>query len=88
MNQLRPRQGFPTFVELLRHRAALQGDRTAFVYLEDGERPTPPLTYRDLEARARAVLRKDPGRADFRPRRAAGKGFDKATPGEKRLAPV
>jgi acyl-CoA synthetase (AMP-forming)/AMP-acid ligase II/acyl carrier protein len=55
MNQLRPRQGFPTFVELLRHRAALQGDRTAFVYLEDGERPTPPLTYRDLEARARAV---------------------------------
>jgi acyl-CoA synthetase (AMP-forming)/AMP-acid ligase II/acyl carrier protein len=55
MNPLRPAGGFSTFVELLSHRAAFQGDRTAFVYLEEGERPAEPWSYAELDCRARAV---------------------------------
>ncbi len=55
MTPLRPADGFSTFVELLRYRAAFQGDRTAFVYLEEGERPAEPWSYAELDCRARAV---------------------------------
>lgn len=44
-----------TLVELLRRRAELQPDRTAYRFLVDGEDEELALTYAQLDARARAV---------------------------------
>jgi acyl-CoA synthetase (AMP-forming)/AMP-acid ligase II len=44
-----------TLVDLLRERAAGQGDRLAFVFLEDGAVETQRITYAELDERARAV---------------------------------
>ncbi|HSN87934.1 MAG TPA: fatty acyl-AMP ligase, partial [Thermoanaerobaculia bacterium] len=44
-----------TLVSLLRSRARLQPERTAYVFLQDGEAETARLTYGDLDERARAV---------------------------------
>ena len=44
-----------TLVDLLRERAADQGDRLAFVFLEDGSVESQRITYGELDERARAV---------------------------------
>ena len=44
-----------TLVDLIRMRAADEPDRTAYVYLTDGEAEDRRLSYRDLEANARAI---------------------------------
>ena len=44
-----------TLVDLLRERAAGQGDRLAFVFLEDGAVESQRMTYAELDERARAV---------------------------------
>jgi acyl-CoA synthetase (AMP-forming)/AMP-acid ligase II len=44
-----------TLVDLLRERAVGQGDRLAFVFLEDGSFETQRITYAELDERARAV---------------------------------
>ncbi|HEU4455647.1 MAG TPA: condensation domain-containing protein, partial [Longimicrobium sp.] len=44
-----------TVVELLRMRALRQPERTAYVFLADGEREEGSVTYAELDARARAV---------------------------------
>jgi len=44
-----------SMVELLRWRAAHQGDRVAFVHLLDGEDDADVLTYAELDTRSRAV---------------------------------
>ena len=45
----------PTLVDLLQHRAHLQGPRTAFTFLADGETEEIPITYAELDRRARAI---------------------------------
>ncbi len=45
----------PTFVELLRSRAASQPDRTAYVFLPQGDESEVSLTYAQIDERARAV---------------------------------
>jgi acetylornithine/succinyldiaminopimelate/putrescine aminotransferase/acyl-CoA synthetase (AMP-forming)/AMP-acid ligase II/predicted amino acid dehydrogenase len=45
---------FATLVDMLEHRAAEGGDR-AFLFLEDGERPGPRLTFSRLAVQARAI---------------------------------
>ena len=44
-----------TLASVLRSRAAEQGERTAFVFLADGEAEGERLTYAGLDARARAI---------------------------------
>jgi len=44
-----------TLVDLLRERAAVHGDRLAFVFLEDGAVENQRITYAELDERARAV---------------------------------
>lgn len=51
----RPEERFRTLVDVLRFRAEHQGDDQAALFLLDGERPAPPLTYADLDRRARAL---------------------------------
>ncbi|HET6882014.1 MAG TPA: aminotransferase class I/II-fold pyridoxal phosphate-dependent enzyme [Pirellulales bacterium] len=45
----------PTLVDLLQRRAHLQGPRTAFTFLADGESEEIPITYAELDRRARAI---------------------------------
>ncbi|MGF1499662.1 MAG: fatty acyl-AMP ligase [Elainellaceae cyanobacterium] len=45
----------PTLVDLLSDRAQQQPHHTAFTFLRDGETPAPPLTYGELDRRARAI---------------------------------
>src|ERR1700754_3446346 len=44
-----------SFLEVLQSRAKHASDRTAFLYLENGERETDRLTFAELEARVRAA---------------------------------
>jgi acyl-CoA synthetase (AMP-forming)/AMP-acid ligase II len=44
-----------SLVEILRHRAEHQGDQLAYAFLENGERQSHTLTYRELDQRARAI---------------------------------
>ncbi len=44
-----------TIVELLQHRASSQSQKTAFTFLEDGEKETERLTYAELDQRAKAI---------------------------------
>jgi acyl-CoA synthetase (AMP-forming)/AMP-acid ligase II/acyl carrier protein len=44
-----------TLVELLRYRAKKQPDRTAYIFLQDGESESGRLTYQELEQQARAI---------------------------------
>lgn len=44
-----------TPVEVLRHRALHQPDKTAFIFLEDGEQESDRWTYAQLDLRARAI---------------------------------
>src|SRR5262245_33386053 len=44
-----------TLFDLLRHRARVQTDDVAYVFLRDGERDEQPITYGELDRRARAV---------------------------------
>ncbi|HET6976590.1 MAG TPA: amino acid adenylation domain-containing protein [Pyrinomonadaceae bacterium] len=46
---------FSTFIDLLQYRASKTPDRTAFIFLEDGESETARLTYGELHLRARAI---------------------------------
>jgi acyl transferase domain-containing protein/acyl-CoA synthetase (AMP-forming)/AMP-acid ligase II/dienelactone hydrolase len=46
---------FSTLVDLLRDRALYYKDRTAFIFLPDGETAAQNLTYGELEKRARAI---------------------------------
>jgi acyl-CoA synthetase (AMP-forming)/AMP-acid ligase II len=57
--------GAGTVSEILRRRAAAQPDRTAFVFLTDGEQPGEPLTYAQLHRDAvdRAALLRSAGLA-------------------------
>jgi acyl-CoA synthetase (AMP-forming)/AMP-acid ligase II len=43
------------FVELLRHRSHHQPDRTAFIFLKDGEAEAGRVTYQQLDQQARAI---------------------------------
>lgn len=44
-----------TIVELLRYRAETNPDGHAYTFLVDGRKPTPPLSYRELDRNARAI---------------------------------
>ncbi|HET6974065.1 MAG TPA: fatty acyl-AMP ligase, partial [Pyrinomonadaceae bacterium] len=44
-----------TFIDLLQYRALKTPDRTAFIFLEDGETETARITYGELHQRARAI---------------------------------
>src|SRR5579862_8276641 len=44
-----------TFVELIQSRAKLHPERTAIVYLRDGESAEERLSFREFDARAKAV---------------------------------
>ncbi len=44
-----------TLVHLLKHRALMTPDQTAYIYLEDGENREVPITYGELDRRARGV---------------------------------
>jgi acyl transferase domain-containing protein/acyl-CoA synthetase (AMP-forming)/AMP-acid ligase II/pimeloyl-ACP methyl ester carboxylesterase/acyl carrier protein len=46
---------FSTFVDLLRDRTALQSDKVAFTFLNDGENPSDRLTYGQLQTQAMAI---------------------------------
>ncbi|MBN1654055.1 MAG: AMP-binding protein, partial [Deltaproteobacteria bacterium] len=46
---------FNTFVDVLRLRASEQQDKTAFIFLEDGEHESGSITYRQLDARAKTI---------------------------------
>ncbi|HEV2764536.1 MAG TPA: AMP-binding protein, partial [Pyrinomonadaceae bacterium] len=46
---------FSTLVDLLRQRAALRADATAYTFLSDGEAEEEHLTYGELDRRARLV---------------------------------
>nr|VFK64743.1 MAG: Acyl transferase domain-containing protein [Candidatus Kentron sp. UNK]VFK71219.1 MAG: Acyl transferase domain-containing protein [Candidatus Kentron sp. UNK] len=50
----RPTQS-STLVELLRHRAQVQPDKTAYTFLKDGEIEEASVTYAQLDRRARAI---------------------------------
>jgi amino acid adenylation domain-containing protein/FkbH-like protein len=49
------RRKISTLVELLRHRAETMPDRTAYIFLADGESETERLTYAELHRRAKAI---------------------------------
>ncbi len=44
-----------TLVELLRNRSAESSDKSAYTFLVDGKKETPPLTYNQLDRQARAI---------------------------------
>ncbi len=44
-----------TLVELLQSRARLNGGKTAYIFLEDGDSHETPITYAELDRRARAI---------------------------------
>lgn len=44
-----------TMVELLRDRATQQNQQHAYTFLVDGKKPTPPLSYGELDQQARAI---------------------------------
>ena len=44
-----------TLVDLLRDRASQHPNRTAYTFLEDGEREVSSLTYRQLDEKVRAI---------------------------------
>jgi acyl-CoA synthetase (AMP-forming)/AMP-acid ligase II/alkylation response protein AidB-like acyl-CoA dehydrogenase/acyl carrier protein len=46
---------FSTLIELLQERAQHQSDRTAYIFLQDGEIESARLTYRQLEQQAKAI---------------------------------
>ena len=46
---------FSTLIDLLQHRASKSPDRTAFIFLEDGESETARITYAELHHRARTI---------------------------------
>jgi amino acid adenylation domain-containing protein len=46
---------FPTLVDLLRSRSGQHAERTAYVFLQDGEEESERRTYGELDARARAL---------------------------------
>lgn len=46
---------FQTLVEMLRQRARDEPDRTAYIYLIEGETESPPITYGQLDRQARAL---------------------------------
>ncbi|MEB3019757.1 fatty acyl-AMP ligase [[Mycobacterium] crassicus] len=50
-----PANTHPTLVDLLRHQADQHGDRLAFTFTVDGESEQDRLTYRELDAKARAI---------------------------------
>ena len=50
-----PRPDVRTLIELLRHRAAADPDRTAVTFLADGEEVTARLSYGELDRQARAI---------------------------------
>lgn len=45
----------PTFVELLRHRASVTPDKVAYIFLRDGQGDEVPLTYAQLDRKARQI---------------------------------
>ena len=47
-----------TLVELLIWRAENQPDKSAFVFLEDGERESGSFTYKELDIRAKSIAAK------------------------------
>ena len=49
---------FVTFVDVLRRRAADCPDKTAFIFLEDGEHESGSITYRQLDKRAKRIAAK------------------------------
>ena len=49
-------QEFSNLVELLQHRAKFQADKTAYIFLVDGETQEVQLTYGELDRQARAIL--------------------------------
>ena len=50
-----PSQPESNIVEILNHRAISQGEKTAYIYLKDGENKEVVLTYRELETQAKAI---------------------------------
>ena len=46
---------FFTLVDLLRYRAEHQKDKTAYIFLVDGEKQEQKLTYGQLDTQARAI---------------------------------
>ena len=46
---------FSTLIDLLQYRASKTPDRTAFIFLEEGESETARITYDELHQRARAI---------------------------------
>jgi amino acid adenylation domain-containing protein len=48
-------QEFSNLVELLQHRAKFQADKTAYIFLVDGETQEVKLTYGELDRQARAI---------------------------------
>lgn len=46
---------YSTLVELLGDRAQQQPDKTAYIFLKDGETPSASITYRELDSKARAI---------------------------------
>jgi len=50
-----PSQSESNIVEILHHRAISQGEKTAYIYLKDGENKEVVLTYRELETQAKAI---------------------------------
>lgn len=54
---------FESLVHMCEFRAKVDGDKTAFVYLKDGETPTGHLSYSELAARGKAIAMQLPGDA-------------------------
>ncbi|MFE8604352.1 fatty acyl-AMP ligase [Archangium violaceum] len=54
--QVRP-QEFGTLLDVLEHRARVHGERTAFIYLDEGESEEARLSFAELDARRRTVAR-------------------------------
>ncbi|MEB3034097.1 fatty acyl-AMP ligase [[Mycobacterium] nativiensis] len=50
-----PANTHPTLVDLLRHQADRRGDKLAFTFTVDGQSEQDRLTYRELDAKARAI---------------------------------
>ncbi|MCU0692027.1 MAG: AMP-binding protein, partial [Polyangiaceae bacterium] len=48
---------FPSLVDTLRRRAFQQPDKTAFIFLEDGESIEKSISYSQLDRRARAIAK-------------------------------
>ena len=46
---------FSTLIEILNHRAKNQPNRTAYIFLQNGEIETTRLTYQELDRKARAI---------------------------------